>query len=194
MSVDSESAGILVAVGFLAMAVVSMPIAAWFVAGCLVLGGIFALLLRFAPRRLAGVLVGTAVLLVAAMLWWAGRPPQRPHGVSIHALHVEPTTVGFTLHKPGYWLECSFDEIANVDHCKLADAKGTGVFEDEFVPCTGQGPVPQGELVFNARKTGSTWTRSSSRGIDVPVVFLEHGQILLPRSFDAAARKAVCPD
>jgi hypothetical protein len=45
MNVDSETAGILVAVGFLAMGLVSIPVARWFVLGCLALGGAFAVLL-----------------------------------------------------------------------------------------------------------------------------------------------------
>jgi hypothetical protein len=50
MKVDSESAGVLIALGFLVMAFVSMPLAAWFVGGALVLGGIVALLLAMFRR------------------------------------------------------------------------------------------------------------------------------------------------
>ncbi|HEV2732192.1 MAG TPA: hypothetical protein VGV15_19350 [Terriglobales bacterium] len=187
MRVDSEFAGILVAVGFLVMGVVSMPIATWFVFGCLVLGGFFALLLRFTPKRFIGVVLGTVIILVVVVLWWAGRPPQRPHGVSSSALHVEPNNVGFTLHKTGYWLDCWFDKDANVDRCRLTNARGTGVFEDVFLPCVGQTPLPQSELVLNARWTGSKWTRSD-KGINVPIVYVADGQVLLPRSFYAEAR------
>jgi len=49
--VDSGFAGILVAIGFLVMGLVSMPIATWFVLGALVVGGIVALLLRFNERK-----------------------------------------------------------------------------------------------------------------------------------------------
>jgi len=51
MRVDSGFAGILVAIGFLVMGLVSMPIATWFVLGALVVGGIVALLLRFNERK-----------------------------------------------------------------------------------------------------------------------------------------------
>ena len=51
MRVDSETAGILVAVGFLAMGFVSMPIATVFVLGAIALGVVVALLLRFIPNR-----------------------------------------------------------------------------------------------------------------------------------------------
>ena len=50
MKVDSESAGVLIALGFFIMAFVSMPLAAWFVGGAVVLGGIFALLLAMFRR------------------------------------------------------------------------------------------------------------------------------------------------
>jgi hypothetical protein len=46
MRVDSEFAGLLVAVGFVVMGLVSMPIATWFLLGALVLGVGVALLLR----------------------------------------------------------------------------------------------------------------------------------------------------
>src|SRR5713226_8895295 len=96
MRADSEFAGILVAVGFLVLGFVSMPIGTWFVLGCLVLGGAFALLLRFTPKKFIGLALGTLVVLVVAVLLWAGRPPQRPHSLSSYALHVKPQHVGFT--------------------------------------------------------------------------------------------------
>jgi len=46
MRVDSEFAGLLVAVGFVVMGLVSMPIATWFVLGALLFGVGVALLLR----------------------------------------------------------------------------------------------------------------------------------------------------
>jgi hypothetical protein len=50
MQVDSEIAGLLVAVGFLVMGFVSMPIATGFVLGSITLGVVVALLLRFTPK------------------------------------------------------------------------------------------------------------------------------------------------
>jgi mannose/fructose/N-acetylgalactosamine-specific phosphotransferase system component IIC len=45
--VDSEFAGLLVAVGFIVMGFVSVPIAKWFLLGALVLGVAAALMLHF---------------------------------------------------------------------------------------------------------------------------------------------------
>jgi hypothetical protein len=50
MQVDSESAGILVALGFVVMAVVGIPLARWFVLGAALMGGSVALLLRFTRK------------------------------------------------------------------------------------------------------------------------------------------------
>jgi hypothetical protein len=47
MKVDSEFAGILVAVGFVVMGVVGLDIGKWFLMGAIVLGIGVALLLRF---------------------------------------------------------------------------------------------------------------------------------------------------
>jgi hypothetical protein len=50
MKVDSEFAGILVAVGFLVMGAVGLDIGGWFVLGALGLGVAVALLLRFTRK------------------------------------------------------------------------------------------------------------------------------------------------
>jgi hypothetical protein len=191
MRIDSEVAGILVAVGFLVMGLVSMPIATWFVIGCLALGGLVALLLRFTPKRSLRMVVGTLIVLVALLALVARASTKRPHSVSSNALHVEPNNVGFTLHSRGYWFECWFDKDTKVDRRRLSDAKGTGVFEDVFLPCVGLTPVPQSELVLNGRWTGNTCTRSPDKNTNVPIVFLEDGQIVLPRTLFAEARQQV---
>jgi hypothetical protein len=189
MQVDSEIAGLLVAVGFLVMGFVSMPIATWFVLGAITLGVVVALLLRFTPKKFSRVVLGTVIILAVGVLWWLGHKPRRPRTVSSNALYVLPNNVPFTLHKTGYWLDCWFDQHAKVDRCKLTDENGNGTFEDVFLPCVGQTPLKQWELVFDARWTAYTWTRSPDKGINVPVVYLKDRQVLLPQSFYAEAKR-----
>jgi len=191
MRVDSEFAGLLVAVGFLVMGFVSMPIATLFVLGAVALGVVVALLLRFTPKKFTRVALVTVIILATGALWWEGHKPRRPRTVSSNSLYVLPNNVPFTLHKTGYWLDCWFDERANVDRCKLTDEKGTRSFEDVFLPCEGQTPLPQRELVFNTRRTGSVWTLSPDKGINAPVVYLENGEPLLPQSLYAEAKRNV---
>jgi hypothetical protein len=179
MQVDSEIAGLLVAVGFLVMGFVSMPIAAGFVLGAIALGVVVALLLRFTPRKFSRVILGTLIILAAFVLWWA--EPRRPHTVSSNALYVLPNNVPIRLHQSGYWLECWFDQHNNVDRCKLTDEHGTVSFEDVFLQCEGCKPLPQSELVFK-RETGRTWIQSCDKRVNVPVIYLPYGQTLLPRS------------
>jgi mannose/fructose/N-acetylgalactosamine-specific phosphotransferase system component IIC len=50
--VDSEFAGLLVAVGFIVMGFVSVPIAKWFLLGALVVGVVVALVLPFVRKAL----------------------------------------------------------------------------------------------------------------------------------------------
>jgi hypothetical protein len=88
MQMDSEIAGLLVAVGFLVMGFVSMPIATGFVLGALALGVIVALVLRFTPKKLTRVALGTVIILAAVGLWWEGHNPRRPRTVSPNALYV----------------------------------------------------------------------------------------------------------
>jgi hypothetical protein len=191
MRVDSEFAGLLVAVGFLVMGLVSMPVATVFVLGAIALGVVVALLLRFTPRKFGRAAVGTLIILAALVLLWAGYKPRRPRNVSSSALYVLPNNVPFRLRKAGYWLECWFDQHENVDRCKLTDENGNGVFQDVFLPCVGHTPLPQSELVFNMQQTGGIWTRSPDKRINAPIVHLENGQNLLPQSLFAQARQEV---
>src|SRR5689334_18980475 len=92
MQVDAEFAGLLVAVGFLVMGLVSMPLATGFLLGAITLGVVVALLLRFVPsRKLSRVIVGTLIILAAFVLLWAGHKPRRPQTVLSNALYVLPT-------------------------------------------------------------------------------------------------------
>jgi hypothetical protein len=194
MRVDAEVAGILVAVGFLVMGAVSMPIASGFVAGSIGLGLLMALLLRFTSKRIGRLAVGTTIVLASFALWWLGHTPRRPHSVSSNALYVLPNNVPFTLHKTGYWLECWFDEHERVDRCKLTDESGNKAFEDVFLPCMGRTTLPQSALVFE-RRTGKEWTQSADKRINAPIVHLDGGQLLLPQSLHEEARQQVyCPD
>lgn len=195
MQVDSEFAGILVAVGFLVLGLVSMPVATGFVLGSIGLGVVVALLLRFTPKKFSRLVLAVVIILAAGVLWWLGHRPGRPRTVSSNALYVLPNNVPFTLHKTGYWLDCWFDQQAKVDRCKLTDENGNGAFEDVFLPCVGQIPLPQSELVFNAVRTGHTWTQSQDKRINVPDVYLDNGQVLISRSLLAQVRQeGYCSD
>jgi hypothetical protein len=182
MQVDSEFAGILVAVGFLVLGLVSMPVATGFVLGSIALGVVVALLLRVTPKKFSRVVLGIVIILAAGVLWWLGHEPRRPHTVSSNALYVLPNNMPFRLHLTGYWLECWFDQQDNVDRCKLTDEHGTVSFEDVFLQCQGCTPLPQSELVFN-RATGRTWIQSCDKRVNVPVIYVTYAQTLVPRSF-----------
>lgn len=193
MSVDAEVAGILVALGFLVMGIVSMPLATWFFLGAIALGVVVALLLRFAPRkfsRLFGRLaLGTLVILAAFSFWRARHIPQRPNTVSPKGVYILSNNKSSGFSQTGYWLECWFDQHENVDRCKLADKNGKGVFEDVFVTCGTQATIPQSELVIQP-ETGRKWIQSRDvTVVDVPVPYVRYGQILFPRSLYAEAKQ-----
>jgi len=195
MRVDSEFAGLLVAIGLLVMGFVSMSIAKWFVLGAVVLGVFVALVLRFTSKKYSRVVVGTVIILAAVVLMWEGRAPRRPRTVSSSALYVLSDDATFRLHNRGYWLDCWFDEQANVDRCKLTDEKGTGLFEDVYIPCIGKEPLRQSALVSDGRRQwgGYIWNRSPDKGIKVPIIRM-YDRVLLPQSFYAEAKRDVyCP-
>ena len=193
MRVDAEVAGILVALGFLVMGAVSMPLATWFFLGAIAVGVVVALLLRFTPSnfsRLIGRLtVGTLIILATFALWQARHVPRRPHNVSSSAVYVVPNNASSGFSRTGYWLECWFDQNENVDRCKLTDKNGNGVFEDVFVTCGSQATIPQSELVIQP-ETGRSWIQSHDvRVVNVPVPYVRYGQILFPRSLYAEAKQ-----
>jgi hypothetical protein len=190
MPVDSEFAGLLVAVGFLVLGLVSMPIATVFVLGAIALGVVVALLLRFTPRKFSRVLVGTLIILGAFGVWWTGHKPRRPHTVSSNAVYVVPNNVPVRLRQAGYWLECWFDQRDNVDRCKLTDERGTVSFEDVFLQCKSCTPLPQSELVFRS-ETGRTWVQSCDKRVNVPLIYVAYGETLLPRSLYTEANQEV---
>ena len=192
MQIDSEFAGILVAVGFVAMGLVSIPVARWFVIGCLALGIAFAVLFHFIPmstlRPVVGTVAVTVIVLTVAVTWWTGRPPRRPLGVSSNAVYVLPNNVPREWGQTGYWLECWFDQQENADRCKLTDKSGSRVFEDAYVTCGSQATIPQNELVIKP-PTGRKWVQSRDKLINVPVLYARYEQILFPRSLYAEAKQ-----
>ena len=190
MQLDSEFAGLLVAVGFLVMGFVSMPIATLFIVGAIALGVVVALLLRFTPRKYARVVVGAVIILAAVvLLWdiWEGhkpRPPPRPSAVSSNALYV----LDEETYNRGYWLDCWFDRPANVDRCRLTDEDGKGLFEDVFLPCAGKEPIHG----FAAWR-GMIWSRPPDKRMKVPIVYV-YDQVLFPQSFYEEVKGDVgCP-
>jgi len=204
MRVDSELTGVLIAVGFLVMGFVSMPIAALFIVGAIGLGVVVALLLRFAPKKFIRVLVGTVITLVvgtviivaAVGLWWGrhkSRQLTRPSTVSSNALYILPDKVPLRWHKKGYWLECWFERHADVDRCRLMDENGTDMFEDVFLPCAGKEPIRSMNSKGQRQWTGEIWSRSPDKGIRVPIVYV-YGKVLLPQSFYEEAKRDIgCP-
>jgi hypothetical protein len=197
MRVDSEFAGILVAVGFLVMGFVSMPVARWFLLAAAALGVFVALVLRFTPKKYSRVILGTVIIVAAVVLFWEGREPRRlrPGTVSSNAIYVLPDNAALRLDNRGYWLDCWFDEQANVDRCVLADEKGAGLFGDVYLPCIGEEPLHQSVFWFDGHRQwgGDIWNQSPEKGIKVPIIHV-NGQVLLPRSFFAEAKRDVyCP-
>jgi hypothetical protein len=193
MQLDSEFAGLLVAVGSLVMGFVSMPIAAVFVMGTIALGVVVALLLRFIPRRFSRVIVGTVLILAVFAFGWAEHKPRRPHTVSSTALYVVPDNLPFRFRQPGFWLECWLDHGENVNRCKLTDESGKVSYEDVFLPWPGHTPLPESELLIKPW-TGHAWIQSCDKRINVPVVSVKYGQALVPRSLYAqATHEEHCP-
>lgn len=132
-------------------------------------------------------------IMVFLALWLMGRPPRRPPNLSNNALYIEKGVVPFKLSSvPGNWLDCWVDQSQQLDHCRLSDERGITEFEDVFATCENKSDIPQGELIFDKRLTGDTWVGSYEKHIDVPVIYLQNGKVLLPKSAYQESRKFGC--
>jgi hypothetical protein len=141
--------------------------------------------------KYVALILGAFLIYIVGIMWWAGEPPPRPAFMSARALYFEPAAVPFSMHKTGNWIDCRFDEQQSVNRCVLADPWGKTLFEDVFVPYEGSSPVPEAELVFDTRQTGSLWTYSRQHGRAFPIIYLKNGQILLPRGEYESGKETV---
>jgi len=133
--------------------------------------------------KIIGVLVTLGACMVIIVLWWASRPPKRPAGISASALYIERGVVPFKLSStPGDWIDCWFDAREGADRCKLTNEKGKVEFEDTFLSYGSKTPIPKSDLILDTRRTGHLWSGTYEKGTRYPIVFLQNGEILLPRS------------
>jgi hypothetical protein len=80
----------------------------------------------------------------------------------------------------GVWVACWFDKVRESDHCRLEDAKGHLVFDEDFTPVSTNVPVPDERLHLKKVDTMSLWTWVQRDERNVPVIRLEDGTILVP--------------
>ena len=133
--------------------------------------------------------VTIAFVIFLLLMWWGSRIPKRPSNISSRSVFLERGSVPFKLSTHGDWLECWEDSTATVDRCRLADEKGAIKFEDVFLLYEGPSPVPEKDLTFDVDKTRTL--HYGVKGISLPVIFLQNGQILLPQSDYEWGKKSV---
>lgn len=134
-------------------------------------------------------LVGATCLIFMVLIWQGSRLPPRPANISGSAAFLERGVVPFKLSTHGDWLDCWEDLKANLDRCKLADEKGDVLFEDVFLPYEGSSPISESDLVIDTPKTRSFHYGVKNSPASIPLIYLQGGQILLPKSdYDHAKR------
>lgn len=124
--------------------------------------------------------LGIVLLIVGGAYWWANTPPRRPSNVSPNAVFLWAGHLGLPAPKHGTWIECWAEELNN--RCRLTNMDGTRLYEGEFAPSEGKEPIPAIDLRIKAEPTSDTthWVRlNGMRG--APLVFLENGNVLIPR-------------
>jgi len=131
--------------------------------------------------RVLGFMVAVFIVLLLLMVRGT-RIPKRPANISTWGVFLEVGSVPFKFSTHGDWLECWKDDEVNMDRCKFTDEKGAVYYEDFVVPYDGVSPVPEGQLSIDVVRTGSLHYGVTAKNMSFPVIFLQNGQILLPKS------------
>jgi hypothetical protein len=147
-------------------------------------------------RIVRTALVSSAVLVAAFLsflvaIWWGSLSPRRPRNISSAGVFLERGVVPFKLSTHGHWLDCWQDVQTRLDHCRLVDEEGRVKFEDTFFSYQDHSPIPETDLKIDPLKTRSLTIGVAGGNIALPVIFLQNGEILLPDTDYAKARKSV---
>ena len=135
--------------------------------------------------------LGALFIAFLALMWWGSRIPKRPSVISPSGIFIERGSVPFKLSTHGDWLDCWQDLSTRMDHCRLTDEKGGLKFEDTFLPYKTEVSIPGPELKIDVNKTGHLWMGVTAEKVSLPIIFLQNGEILLPKSEYEKAKKVV---
>jgi hypothetical protein len=141
--------------------------------------------------RLVLGLIVTLFIVFLFLMEWGTRIPKRPANISSKGVFLEVGVVPFKLSTHGDWLECWKDDVANLDRCRYTDEKGAVYYEDFVLPYEGVSPVPAVELIIDPARTRSLHYGVTDKNYRFPLIFLQNGQILLPKSDFEWGRKIV---
>jgi hypothetical protein len=80
----------------------------------------------------------------------------------------------------GDWIACRADGAQNADYCRVTDARGSVIYQGDFLPVNGSDPVPASELKIAVAGDDKIWVNGPAEGSPVPVLPLADGNILVP--------------
>jgi hypothetical protein len=122
------------------------------------------------------MLVGVAVLLVAASIGYSAFQARRPADMPAGSVWIEAPAVPFSFYH-GWWQGCWVEADQKANHCRLY---GPGlhpptVYEGRFLPCGQTSPIPANELILRPPTSSESMWRFPRF-----VVFLQDGRLLVP--------------
>jgi hypothetical protein len=134
-------------------------------------------------RARAAVVVGvTGVVLVLGIVgayWHSNTQPSKPKGISADAVFLWAPYVGVPGPRRGWWLSCR-QKLKGSIWCTLSEIDGATKYEGEFIPYQ-KGVIVASDVLkidpIKSRELG-VWIDHKN----VPLVFLENGEILIPAS------------
>lgn len=132
------------------------------------------------------ILVGLIASLYLAYRW-TNTVPKRPKGVSQDAVFLWAPYVGLPAPRRGWWFNCWEEDGHN--KCRLSEIDGNVLFEGEFRPYSGPGPLANSQLRIDPEK--SREHRIWVGDVLVPLAYLQSGEVLIPAGAYEDGRKLI---
>lgn len=132
--------------------------------------------------KTAVVLGAVGVVLVLGIIgayWRSNTVPSKPKGISADAVFLWAPYVGVPGPRRGWWLYCQ-QKLNGRIWCTVSEIDGATKYEGEFIPYQ-KGVIAASDV----QKIDPIKSRELGVWIDhknVPLVFLENGEILIPAS------------
>jgi hypothetical protein len=80
----------------------------------------------------------------------------------------------------GEWIACRDDAEEAADFCRVTDARGSVIFQGDFLPMRERGPIPVSQLRIAGETDRSLWVQGPAENGPVPVIPLANGDVLVP--------------
>jgi hypothetical protein len=124
----------------------------------------------------------TAVAVLAAIHGMAALQPDIPQDMPRGTSYFVQSGYNLQRNEPvGQWIACRPDLPQGGDLCRVTDSRGTVIYQGEFLPLSGNQPLPADQLrVAEMVAPRNLWVSGPAENGPVPIIPLANGRILVP--------------